>query len=373
VILTSQAYQLPAVPAAERPADEFVFQGPSIRRLSAEQYLDAISQITGVWNALPTARVNFSAGVPPAETAGDVARWIWTNPDAREKVPPQTVRWRRILDLTATPTAAAMVIACDNQFKLFVNGRELASGKDFARPQLVDVSAVMGAGRNVIAIEAINSPPKPGEASTDQASPAGLIAQLTVRLDLAPQGEPDRSVARLGTDRSWRWSLDAPEGWTAPEFNDANWNPAVELGPPHSAPWNAGDQWRTATSIAAWVGRARAALMVNDPLMTALGRPNREQVVTSRLTVATTLQALELTNGETLANWLQRGAARFLRERPASAETLVADLFQRALGRAPTVEESRLAGVIVGASPESAGVEDLLWAMIMLPEFQLIY
>jgi hypothetical protein len=48
-------------------------------------------------------------------------------------------------------------------------------------------------------------------------------------------------------------------------------------------------------------------------------------------------------------------------------------LYRRALGRAPSTEESRLARMIVGPSPESAGVEDLLWAMILLPEFQLIH
>ena len=43
--------------------------------------------------------------------------------------------------------------------------------------------------------------------------------------------------------------------------------------------------------------RTRAALVNADPLMTALGRPNREQVVTVRTSAATTLQALELANG----------------------------------------------------------------------------
>jgi hypothetical protein len=107
--------------------------------------------------------------------------------------------------------------------------------------------------------------------------------------------------------------------------------------------------------------------------MTALGRPNREQVVTSRPTAATTLQALELTNGETLADWLRQGAERLLRDHKTSAGDLVWDLYRRALGRIPTIEERSLALVIVGEKPEPGGVEDLLWAMLMLPEFQLIH
>jgi mono/diheme cytochrome c family protein len=369
VILTSQAYQLPAVAAAEQPAHEFVFRGPTVRRLSAEQFLDAVSQITGVWNLLPTARANFDAGTAPL----DHARWIWTHSNARDGAPPQTVRWRRALYLPAAPTAAAMAIGCDNRFKLFVNGRELATGGDFARPQLVDVSAHLRLGQNLIAVEAVNDPARPDAAAADQSSPAGLIAHLTVRLVDGSATQTDPSVIRLGTDPLWRWSLQAAEGWTQLEFNDSHWNAAVELGPPDSSPWNVGANWRMTAATATRAGQVRAALMANDPLMTALGRPNREQVVTSRPTAATTLQALELTNGETLANWLGHGSARLLAHRPVPPDALVAELYRRALGRAPSSEESRLARMIVGPSPEPAGVEDLLWAMIMLPEFQLIH
>ena len=56
--------------------------------------------------------------------------------------------------------------------------------------------------------------------------------------------------------------------------------------------------------------RTRAGLVAANPLMLALGRPNREQVVTTRTSAATTLQTLELLNGPTLADHLrQRGGA----------------------------------------------------------------
>ena len=120
-------------------------------------------------------------------------------------------------------------------------------------------------------------------------------------------------------------------------------------------------------------GQVRAALMNSDPLMTALGRPNREQVVTGRFSSATTLQALELTNGATLAGLLERGAEHVVRELPGSNRELVVTLYQRALSRRPTKEELRLAEGVVGSPVRKEGVEDLLWAMTMLPEFQLIY
>ena len=74
---------------------------------------------------------------------------------------------------------------------------------------------------------------------------------------------------------------------------------------------------------AAPVGRTRSALAIADPLTTALGRPNREQVVTVRAAAATTLQALELSNGPTLSQRLSKGAERLLAENAATAGPLV--------------------------------------------------
>ena len=49
-----------------------------------------------------------------------------------------------------------------------------------------------------------------------------------------------------------------------------------------------------------------------NPLTRALGRPIRDQVYGTRDNQATTLQALELVNGETLTHWLMRGARKML-------------------------------------------------------------
>lgn len=118
-------------------------------------------------------------------------------------------------------------------------------------------------------------------------------------------------------------------------------------------------------------GEIRASLVAADPLLTALGRPNREQVVTERASAATTLQALQLLNGETLARRLAQGAGRLAATHRSSTE-LVDQLYVRALGRAPTAEERRLCEEMLGPSPSAEGIEDLLWSLVMLPEFQLI-
>jgi hypothetical protein len=116
----------------------------------------------------------------------------------------------------------------------------------------------------------------------------------------------------------------------------------------------------------------RAALTPLDPLQAALGRPSREQVVTSRESNATLLQALELTNGATLDALLQKGAARWVQEAKGDAGLLIDQLYLTALGRKPTGPERAGAEALAGKPMSPEGVADLLWVLTMLPEFQLI-
>jgi hypothetical protein len=56
-IIRSRAYQMAAVPrTAEVPARGYQFRGPEIRRISAEQFADAIGSITGEWSIVPAGR-----------------------------------------------------------------------------------------------------------------------------------------------------------------------------------------------------------------------------------------------------------------------------------------------------------------------------
>ncbi len=84
---------------------------------------------------------------------------------------------------------------------------------------------------------------------------------------------------------------------TAEEFADAV---AAITGDWHVVNGRYTREWRVAAS----------------PLTKALGRPIRDQVYSTRDTQPTTLQALELVNGETLTHWLSRGAKKMLGELP---------------------------------------------------------
>ena len=67
---------------------------------------------------------------------------------------------------------------------------------------------------------------------------------------------------------------------------------------------------------------AREWELKSTPVTRAMGRPIRDQVFTTREDSATTLQALELVNGETLAAELRRSALRLSGELPAAPQNI---------------------------------------------------
>src|SRR5438093_7611615 len=77
LILTSQAYQLPAVPVGEQTSKEFAFRGPVVRRLSAEEFLDALSKVTGIWHESPAAQIDFSVADSHLSRFVVDPEWIW--------------------------------------------------------------------------------------------------------------------------------------------------------------------------------------------------------------------------------------------------------------------------------------------------------
>lgn len=117
---------------------------------------------------------------------------------------------------------------------------------------------------------------------------------------------------------------------------------------------------------------ARAGFVKNDPFLTSLGRPNRETVSTSRTSQANLLQALELTNGNKFTETLKEGSKQWQAKYPTS-DSLVTGLYRQALGRAPVPKEIAAARKILGAKPSEESIQDLVWAIALIPEFQLIY
>lgn len=111
----------------------------------------------------------------------------------------------------------------------------------------------------------------------------------------------------------------------------------------------------------------RAVFARRDELQAVLGRPNREQIVSSRPDIITTLEAINLANGPELAGLLKAGAASL--QGKSTPRELIDHTYLAALSRKPSDPEAQVAMVILGDSPTAEATEDFLWSVFMLPEF----
>lgn len=116
---------------------------------------------------------------------------------------------------------------------------------------------------------------------------------------------------------------------------------------------------------------ARAALVENDDFLSAMGRPGRDNVITSRENQSNLLQAMELTNGGTLNETLLKGAQKLLTQTNTS-DQIINDVYLKTLGRTPNENELQVAKRLLGEKPQEENIQDFLWAVVLLPEFQLI-
>jgi mono/diheme cytochrome c family protein len=384
-MLTSRAYQLPAVNVAETE-EHYVFRGPGVRRLSAEQFSDAIMTLSGSSYPKADAKLNREVALGSArETPLPLQpKWIWNTPNAQMKTKPAAMVFKRVVTLTEKPTEAFLTIAADNSYNVSINGKSVASSsrRTSAGPDYYDLSAnvkpgeemLLKKGENIISVTAVNLS-KDGSTPIPPAviGPDGKALPFDPKapqIEFPPEANNPAGLLLYARVRA--------EGQVMDFVSDSDWTSevgsVVELGDVELAPWKLGHSFlELAASYPEKLSVDRASLVSADPLMAALGRPNREQVMTVRQGTATTLQALELTNGATLARLLKKGADKLAADMPTNTAALVTSLYRKALSRAPSSAEQAAAEHVVGSPVKSEGVQDLLWAMTMLPEFQLIY
>ena len=354
-IMTSRAYQLPTVQYEKVAAltdEDYVFNGPARRRLSAEQFADAVSQVV--------APVYYSMAYDPQPSELD-ASWIWYREMEVERqiLPKPGKRYFRYeFNLPQKSLASAdALISADHSFRLFVNGEEVLSGSDWRKIQKTSLQPHLKPGGNLIAVEGENEGKVP--------NPAGLLFSLRLTFE-------DGTQEFVNSNKDWKTTNVAPEnGWTALAFDDISWEPVREYREGF-----ANSHWGKLINFSFDNSQqqdfARASIVKLDPFMKALGRPTRENVTTSRDDQATLLQALELTNGDFFNNVMEEGAERWLADYGKDSEKLVSQLYLASFGRQPTAEEGKLMQEVLGNQPEKEQVQDLLWATVLLPEFQFI-
>ncbi len=361
LIATSAAYQSHAQ-VLGKDADEhgYTYAGPRAKRLTAEQFVDAVWQITG---AAPTRFdaqvVRGKADAESVKAMTMTAHWIWGHADAGNAKPGEVFVARKKFSLKSAPVRAGAVCTADNSFTLYVNGALAASGDNWENPEAIPLESRLKQGANEIVLVAKNGGTAP--------NPAGVIFEARIKL-------ADGETVTIGTDAGWESTKSLPLATGKYRAEPTDWQPAVEV--PNSALWNArvGKQLATQLAQAATAAQpmVRASLLKSDFLMRALGRPNREQIVSVRPAELTTLEAIDLNNGQTLASRLEQGASRILAKQWPNSDALTTWLYQFALARVPTSAELAIAREVLGEKPTGQGVQDLLWAILMLPEFQLV-
>ncbi len=332
LIATSEVYGSRSERLHDDPASEanYVFAGRRVKRMTAEQLVDSIWQLTG---AAPT---NFDApvlrGKVDAAAIANVelkGEWIWGESAADGKPPAagEQLVFRKAVKLPEEVVSGSVVMTVDNAFDLYIARRMVAGSEDWTRPQTVAMTGRLKKGENEIIVVARNGGDKPNA--------AGLFFEARLRL-------ADGSTVEIASDDSWTYSDKAPVGGREGRLGKTPgpWKSVTLLGRPKVyASIDSQVRRGLAMGVSSESSMVRASLLKSDFLMRSLGRPNRDQIVTSRPSELTTLEAIDLANGDSLAKALSVGAERYLEKNLSTAE-LVQQIYRFALSRDPNASEN---------------------------------
>lgn len=361
LIVNSEAYQSRSEVVRESKETTYKYAGPRSRRLTAEQFLDAVWQLTG------TAPTKFDAPIIHSfvdKAASRIhppdAQWIWGKSESDPPKAGETIVLKYDFKLDSAPLRGAAMLTCDNEFALFINGREADRSSEWTQLHSIPLHTMLKNGDNQIAVICKNAGDSPNAAGFY------FAGQLVFE-----SGDPMTIVSNA----SWNWSDKVPSvkegrlGALAKNFQDAHIVPTIgawkdQIDPQASqlmAQWNSGT-----------LPMVRASLLKNTALMRSLGRPMREQIVSMRPTELTTLEAIDLANEAELSKAFAAGAAKLTLRFQGDSKRLVEFIYQFALSRQPTPDEQQLLTESMGSQPTPELVQDVLWAICMLPEFWLI-
>ncbi len=364
-IASSQAYQSRAE-VVEKGADDhgYTYSGPRSKRLTAEQFVDAVWHLTGTAPAKMDAPV--MRGKPDPKSARNVkisAQWIWGD-TAKSGAPPagDTVTLRKTFKLDAAPESASGVVTADNSFSLYVNGRLVSRGENWSQLEAVPLHAALKEGANAIVIIAKNAGNGPNA--------AGAFFESRIRL----QGQAEQTLL---TDGSWEFHTTSPAGKEGRlgALPAKGWKPVtvVKTVPAWSKVIDRDAPALLAQASLGTQRPVRASLMKGDFLMRTLGRPNRDQIVSERPNDLTTLEAIDLSNGAILTDTLARGARNLLAKKQwPDLPAFTRWLYLSTLCREPTAAELAEITQALGTTLDEQSIADALWSVVMLPEFQRV-
>ncbi|HET7218531.1 MAG TPA: DUF1553 domain-containing protein, partial [Vicinamibacterales bacterium] len=367
-IATSRAYQMPSVPRnGEIQPRGYVFSGPEVRRLTAEQLADAVGAITGEWSIAPLR----AAAAPPPPPRPDSSRGAPSQPTssgiyARE--------WRA----ASTNLTRALGRPIRDQINAMrpvqsttLQALELTNGEILAQWLSRGARRMTGDLR--------------GE-------PVSLYTRAVAGRNAAP------STFEIDISRSSRlWLVVQDTGSNVPEVIQPAWAQAEFDGP--GGPTRLSSLTPVdASGLRAGSGPVHVAggygdgVRVKNPSVLVydisgrgfthfrgiMGLENEQSEIGSTLNPATRFYVFDAEPD--MERLLPPAPGTPLPPMPAvtTIAGAVDRVFDYALGRPPTAAERRIAEAALvdpvrPGRPSPEGLADLLWAVMMKPEFQLIY
>jgi signal transduction histidine kinase len=154
-------------------------------------------------------------------TAG-LGFWIWADITTNE----QTVQLWKTFEVpdSIAVTNARLLMTVDNEFTLYLDGRELGRGAEWRELFDFDLTPLMSPGRHVLAVRAYNS-----------AFAAGMIFGLQMVL-------ADGRIINVKSDQSWRIVPDGVRRWETRTEPESDWPSATIVGALGVAPrWSTPD------------------------------------------------------------------------------------------------------------------------------------
>jgi hypothetical protein len=318
-IMTSRTYQLEA---ARESQDErqYVFRGPRLRRVSAEQFEDTISAVTGDWRV----------SSPRTEAFSTYAREWRLKSDPLSRALGRPIRDQVYTERSTSATT--------------LQALELTNGPLLSRRLEHGAKALLG--------ELAPAPENLFDSKVVRAGPVAVDVDITGAKELwlltedVDSYDPARVVAGW-TDAE----LSGPEGSVKLETLSPGIATVVR-GVPSIMSWNISGKGFTRFQANALVDKQSRASDIGPAVrfFVFTQKPDPDQLIR------------------------RKGEAPYLPPKKSwTADELTDRLYKHLLVRAPSAAERKLAHEMLGPKPGVAGVEDLLWALLVSPEFQYIH
>lgn len=368
-IVSSKAYQMRTVPRVGEQARGYVFRGPEIRRLTAEQFGDAIGAITGDWNVYQPPTPPQVAGTPPAgPPPGRYAR-EWQTPAsslARALGRPIRDQVFSTRNTTATTIQALELVNGERLANWLLRGARNMLGELPAPPTALFVTPINSRGARAGTPPQARTAPALFDIDVSRASRLWLIVQNA------------NSTAVDKAEAVWaRGELIASDGAITPLTSLTPLDESVlrvASGPVvlDDATFESGVRVKTPSRLVYDVSgrgftRLRGVAGLENTSALAQG-----ETILGRFLIFGTEPDMDRLVPPAPGTPLPPGP------RLTRATQVVDRVYWYSLGRAPSAEERTIALEALTDSTRAGrmsaeGLADLLWAVLMKPEFQLIF